>query len=50
MDTLARLKDLRMPEAAAKVEGRTESVFCVHGSFGWVGTLSEFGQWLCRNE
>jgi hypothetical protein len=43
---LSVLNDPRLPEAAAKVARRSERIHTVYGSFGWEGTLSEYGRKL----
>lgn len=43
---LSEMKDGRLPEAAASVAGRSERIHTVYGSFGWEGTLSEYGRKL----
>ncbi len=48
LHALYESEDQRLPEAAARVANRLETIHAIYGCFGWTGTLSEYGQRLLK--
>lgn len=46
LHALSELKDARLIEAATRVSDRSELIHSIYGSFGWEGTLAEYGRRL----
>jgi hypothetical protein len=46
LHALVRLEDPRLPEAVARVAGRTEKIHAIYGSFARSGTLAQYGRQL----
>lgn len=46
LHALSELADGHLPAAAARVAERSERIHTIYGSFGWEGTLSEYGRKL----